>query len=156
MPGLSLPECRQTFCTIGVEGYLTFVDLLVQWMRSNAEYIGGGMAVCVLLQLVLLANLWQLRNARGRSHVHPRLSKQPSSRLSRQLHYGVRMSDPAQVFDTLVTRSTPVSRTREQLALPRRLPSPLKQSDAKTSIGLPAPRARGVAELPVGRRTLDC
>lgn len=64
----SLSECQENFCAYGVDGYADFLDKVVEFLRSNAMYLGGGLAVFVLLQCVLVANAWNLR-ARFRRRV---------------------------------------------------------------------------------------
>jgi len=58
----SLDTCREHFCTAGAEGYFDFLMNLVAFIREYATWIGGGFSLLVLVQLVLMLNLWNLRH----------------------------------------------------------------------------------------------
>lgn len=57
----SLDDCRANFCLTGAEGYYDFVLNMVAYIREYAFALGGVFSVLVLVQLVLLFNLWNLR-----------------------------------------------------------------------------------------------
>jgi hypothetical protein len=61
--GFSLDECREEFCPLGVEGYLAFLDKLLEWMRNNAIWLGAGFSLFVLVQMLLFVNIWNLRGS---------------------------------------------------------------------------------------------
>ena len=57
----SLDTCRERFCTSGQEGYFDFVLNLVAFIRSYAMTFGGAFSMLVLVEVILLINLWNLR-----------------------------------------------------------------------------------------------
>ena len=56
-----LTACRENFCLTGPEGYYNFLNKLVGFLKQYATGFGGLFACLVLVQLVLLVNLWNLR-----------------------------------------------------------------------------------------------
>ena len=56
-----LRDCRDNFCLAGPEGYYNFLNKLVGFIKQYATGFGGLFACLVLVQLVLLVNLWNLR-----------------------------------------------------------------------------------------------
>jgi len=56
-----LDACRENFCLSGAEGYYNFLNQLVAFIKEYATGFGGLFACLVLVQLVLLINLWNLR-----------------------------------------------------------------------------------------------
>ena len=56
-----LDTCREVFCLAGPEGYYGFLNQLVGLIKEYATGFGGLFACLVLVQLVLLVNLWNLR-----------------------------------------------------------------------------------------------
>jgi len=59
--GVDLKKCRAEFCPTGVEGYALFINNVVEWMQSNAVWIGTGFVGFVLIQSLWLINIWNLR-----------------------------------------------------------------------------------------------
>ena len=57
----SLEPCRERFCTSGQEGYFDFVLNLVAFIRSYAMTFGGAFSMLILVEVILLINLWNLR-----------------------------------------------------------------------------------------------
>ena len=57
----ALDDCRENFCLSGAEGYYNFLNKLVGFIKQYAIGFGGLFATLVLVQLVLLVNLWNLR-----------------------------------------------------------------------------------------------
>ena len=57
----SLETCRANFCLLGAEGYFEFVQSLLALAREYATWLGAGFAVLVLFQIILMANLRNLR-----------------------------------------------------------------------------------------------
>ena len=55
-----LDTCREVFCLAGPEGYYGFLNLLIGFIKEYATGFGGLFACLVLVQLVLLINLWKL------------------------------------------------------------------------------------------------
>ena len=70
---LSLPTCQESFCTSGVEGYEEFVGKVVAWMKTNGLVIGGISSFVVLLQAVLISNLWSMRRKEEQVSPEPRV-----------------------------------------------------------------------------------
>jgi len=58
----SLEPCRERFCTSGQEGYFDFVLNLVAFIRSYAMTFGGAFSMLILVEVILLINLWNLRS----------------------------------------------------------------------------------------------
>ena len=78
-----LGDCRDNFCMAGPEGYYNFLNKLVGFIKQYATGFGGLFACLVIVQLVLLVNLWNLRRrfkagrkaSRGRSFDDSRVRK---------------------------------------------------------------------------------
>ena len=58
--GFSVNSCQASFCSYGYEGYEEFIGTVVGWMKTNGIIVGGIVAVVVLVQSILIANLWSL------------------------------------------------------------------------------------------------
>ena len=58
--GFSVDSCQASFCSYGYEGYEEFIGTVVGWMKNNGIIVGGIVAVVVLVQGILIANLWGL------------------------------------------------------------------------------------------------
>ena len=56
-----LADCRANFCLSGPEGYYNFLNELVGFLRQYATAFAGLFACLVLVELVLLVNLWNIR-----------------------------------------------------------------------------------------------
>ena len=80
----SLETCRANFCLLGAEGYFEFVQSLLALAREYATWLGAGFAVLVLFQIILMANLRNLRKrfARENGHFLVTLVKRPKGEKS--------------------------------------------------------------------------
>jgi hypothetical protein len=80
-------QCQTNFCLLGAEGYFDFVLNVVAFLREYATWIGAGFSVCVVFQLVLIVNLYNLQKAIKRKHkVGPSGGKVTSKDSGAQMH----------------------------------------------------------------------
>ena len=61
LPGFELPECQRDFCAAGADGYLDFVEAVIEWMQSNTIAIGATCAVVAIIQCIAMSNALSLR-----------------------------------------------------------------------------------------------
>ena len=122
--GLPLDTCREVFCLAGPEGYYGFLNLLVGFIKEYATGFGGLFACLVLVQLVLLVNLWNLRR-RFKADQTQENEVRHSSEMGFQVMAGGSVLDPS---------GRPIGNVRSSQSRPR-----------AGSVAVPKSRASGVA-----------
>jgi hypothetical protein len=55
--GFSLPQCRNDFCETGIDGYISFLDLVVRLIQKYAVPVTAAISTLLLLQLIFAFNL---------------------------------------------------------------------------------------------------
>ena len=89
-----LGDCRDNFCLAGPEGYYNFLNKLVGFIKQYATGFGGLFACLVLVQLVLLVNLWNLRRS-FKAEQDKKLEVRHSSEMGFQVMAGGSVVDPS-------------------------------------------------------------
>ena len=119
-----LADCREYFCLAGPEGYYNFLNQLIGFIKQYATGFGGLFACLVLVQLVLLINLWNLRRQFKADQTQENEVRH-SSEMGFQVMAGGSVLDPS---------GRPIGNVRSSQSRPR-----------AGSVAVPKSRASGVA-----------
>jgi hypothetical protein len=77
-PSFSLQQCQDNFCSEGTDGYMSFLQIVVNLIQRYALHIAIGVAVLVLVQAVFAVNLKRVAQLakRGKLGINAQRKKQ--------------------------------------------------------------------------------